>query len=371
MKIGVPKEVKVQEYRVGLIPAGVRELVEAGASVSIETGAGVGSGFTDEEYKAVGATIVDDADALWKDNELIIKVKEPIAIEFDRIQNEQKLYTYLHLVTAPELTDVLVNKKVTGIAYETIEGPNRSLPLLKPMSEVAGKMATQIGATYLKKQNGGKGVLLGGVPGVQRGKVVIIGAGVVGMNACKIAVGMGADVTVLDINVDRLEYLDDIFGNRITTLKSHAYNIEEAVTKADLVVGAVLLHGAKAPHLVTKDMVSKMQKGSVVVDVAVDQGGCVETTHATTHEEPTFLVDDVVHYCVANMPGAVPYSSTFGLTNATLGYAKKMVTHGFGQVLATDEGFQKGVNTFQGHVTYEAVATALNKDFTPLSKLLL
>ena len=261
MKIGVPKEVKVQEYRVGLVPAGVRALVEAGATVSIQQGAGIGSGVTDEEYKAVGAKIVPTAEEIWKDNELIIKVKEPIAIEFPHIQTEQKLYTYLHLVTAPELTDVLVDKKVTGIAYETIEGPNRSLPLLKPMSEVAGKMATQIGATYLKKQNGGRGVLLGGVPGISRGKVTIIGGGVVGTNACKIAVGMGADVTVIDVNVDRLEYLDDIFGNQITTLKSNSFNIEESVKEADLVVGGVLLHGAKAPHLVTRSMISKMKKG--------------------------------------------------------------------------------------------------------------
>lgn len=370
MKIGVPKEIKVQEYRVGLVPAGVRALVEAGAKVSIQVGAGLGSGITDEEYKAVGATIVPTAEELWKDNELIIKVKEPIAPEFELIQNEQKLYTYLHLVTAPELTDVLIDKKVTGVAYETVEGPNHSLPLLKPMSEVAGKMSTQVGATYLKKQNGGRGVLLGGVPGVRRGKVTIIGAGIVGTNACKIAVGMGADVTIIDVNVDRLEYLDDIFGTQITTLQSNSFNIEESVKEADLVVGAVLLHGAKAPHLVTRDMISKMQKGSVIVDVAVDQGGCVETTKATTHEEPTFVVDDVIHYCVANMPGAVSMSSTFALTNATLRYAKKIVEEGFDHQLYKDPNFQKGVNTYKGHVTYEAVATALNKEYKPLQDLL-
>lgn len=370
MNIGVPKEVKVQEYRVGLVPAGVRALVEAGATVSIQKGAGLGSGITDEEYMAVGAQIVPDAETVWKDSELIIKVKEPIASEFANIQNEQKLYTYLHLVTAAELTDVLVDKKVTGIAYETIEPATGGLPLLKPMSEVAGKMSTQIGATYLKKQNGGRGVLLGGVPGIARGKVTILGGGVVGTNAAKIAVGMGADVTIIDVNVDRLEYLDDIFGTQITTLKSNAFNIEENVKQADLVIGAVLLHGAKAPHLVTRDMISKMKKGSVIVDVAVDQGGCVETTRATTHEEPTFEIDGVIHYCVANMPGAVPHSSTFALTNATLTYAKRMVEEGFDHLLYKDPAFQKGINTYAGNVTYEAVATALKKDFMPLSELI-
>jgi len=370
MNIGVPKEIKVQEYRVGLVPAGVRALIEAGGAVSVETGAGLGSGISDAQYQAVGATIVDSAEALWKDAELIIKVKEPIASEYKWIQNQQKLYTYLHLVTASELTDVLIDKKVDGIAYETIEGPGGSLPLLKPMSEVAGKMATQVGATYLKKQNGGRGVLLGGVPGVRRGKVTIIGAGVVGMNACKIAVGMGADVTIIDVNVNRLEYLDDVFGSQISTLQSNSLHIEESVQASDLVIGAVLLHGARAPHLVTRDMLGRMQKGSVIVDVAVDQGGCVETTRPTTHEEPTYEVDGVVHYGVANMPGAVSMSSTFALTNATLRYAKKIVERGLPALLKDDPLFQKGVNTYQGHVTYEAVASALNKTYKPLQELL-
>lgn len=370
MKIGVPKEVKIQEYRVGLVPAGVRELIQSGAKVSVQAGAGMGSGVTDEEYKKVGATIVPTAEAVWKDSEMIIKVKEPLPSEFNLIQNEQKIYTYLHLAVAPELVDILVDKKVAGIAYETIEDKKRSLPLLKPMSEVAGKMATQVGAFYLSKQSGGTGVLLGGVPGVRRGKVAIIGGGIVGMNACKIAVGMGADVFILDTNVDRLEYLDDIFGNQITTLKSHTQNIEEAVLDADLVVGAVLLPGAKAPRLVSREMVSKMKKGAVIVDVAVDQGGCVETCKPTTHENPTYVIDGVIHYCVANMPGAVANTSTFALTNATLGYAKRIIEDGLENVMKDDAGFKLGLNTYKGYVTYEAVAQALNKNYKSIDALI-
>jgi alanine dehydrogenase len=370
MKIGVPKEVKIQEYRVGLVPAGVRELIKSGAKVSVQAGAGLGSGVSDEEYKKVGATIVPTAEAIWKDSEMVIKVKEPLPSEFNLIQNGQKIYTYLHLAVAPELVDVLVDKKVSGIAYETIEAKNRSLPLLKPMSEVAGKMATQVGAFYLSKQSGGTGVLLGGVPGVRRGKVTIIGGGIVGMNACKIAVGMGADVTILDVNVDRLEYLDDIFGNQITTLKSHTQNIEDSVLDADLVVGAVLLPGAKAPNLVNREMVSRMKKGAVIVDVAVDQGGCVETCKPTTHENPTYLVDGVIHYCVANMPGAVANTSTFALTNATLGYAKRIVEEGLENVIKDDAGFKLGLNTYKGHITYEAVAQALDKNYKSIDSLI-
>jgi alanine dehydrogenase len=370
MKIGIPKEVKIQEYRVGMVPAGVRELIKSGAKVSVQTGAGMGSGVSDEEYKKVGATIVPTAEAIWKDSEMVIKVKEPLPSEFNLIQNGQKIYTYLHLAVAPELVDVLVDKKVSGIAYETIEDKKRSLPLLKPMSEVAGKMATQVGAFYLSKQSGGTGVLLGGVPGVRRGKVTIIGGGIVGMNACKIAVGMGADVFILDTNVDRLEYLDDIFGNQITTLKSHTQNIEEAVLDADLVVGAVLLPGAKAPRLVTREMVSRMKKGAVIVDVAVDQGGCVETCKPTTHENPTYIIDGVIHYCVANMPGAVANTSTFALTNATLGYAKRIVEEGLENVMKDDAGFKLGLNTYKGYVTYEAVAQALNKTYKSIDSLM-
>jgi alanine dehydrogenase len=370
MKIGIPKEVKIQEYRVGMVPAGVRELIKSGAKVSVQAGAGLGSGVSDEEYKKVGATIVSTAEAIWNDSEMVIKVKEPLPSEFSLIQNGQKIYTYLHLAVAPELVDVLVDKKVSGIAYETIEDKKRSLPLLKPMSEVAGKMATQVGAFYLSKQSGGTGVLLGGVPGVRRGKVAIIGGGIVGMNACKIAVGMGADVFILDTNVDRLEYLDDIFGNQITTLKSHTQNIEEAVLDADLVVGAVLLPGAKAPRLVTREMVSRMKKGAVIVDVAVDQGGCVETCKPTTHDNPTYVIDGVIHYCVANMPGAVANTSTFALTNATLGYAKRIVEEGLENVMKDDAGFKLGLNTYKGYVTYEAVAQALNKSFKSIDSLM-
>jgi len=370
MKIGVPKEVKIQEYRVGLVPAGVRELIKSGAKVSVQSGAGLGSGVSDEEYKKVGATIVPTAEAIWKESEMIIKVKEPLPSEFNLIQVEQKIYTYLHLAVAPELVDVLVDKKVAGIAYETIEDKKRSLPLLKPMSEVAGKMATQVGAFYLSKQSGGTGVLLGGVPGVRRSKVAIIGGGIVGMNACKIAVGMGANVTILDTNVDRLEYLDDIFGNKITTLMSHTQNIEDSVLDADLVVGAVLLPGAKAPRLVSREMISRMKKGAVIVDVAVDQGGCVETCKPTTHENPTYIIDGVIHYCVANMPGAVANTSTFALTNATLRYAKRIVEEGLENVMKDDAGFKLGLNTYKGYVTYEAVAQALNKNFKSIDALL-
>ena len=369
MIIGVPKEIKTQEYRVGLVPAGVRALVEAGSRVIVQSQAGKGSGIEDAEYEAVGATIVKTATEVWSKADMIVKVKEPLPPEFSLMREGQTLYTYIHLAVVPDLAKVLLEKKITAIAYETIQGPDRSLPLLKPMSEVAGKMAVQIGATYLQRENGGKGVLLGGVPGVRRGKVVVLGAGVVGMNACKIAVGMGADVTVVDVNVDRLEYLDDIFGNRIQTLKSHSHNIEVAVAASDLVVGAVLIPGAKAPKLVTREMVSKMSQGSVIVDVAVDQGGCIETSRPTTHDEPTFTVDGVIHYCVANMPGAVSRSSTYALTNATLGYAKKMVELGVEKALFSNPDLAAGVNAYRGHGTHAAVAAALGLNYKPLQEL--
>jgi alanine dehydrogenase len=368
--IGVPKEIKVQEYRVGLVPAGVRVLLEAGGEVLVQSRAGEGSGITDQAYRDAGATIVSSAEEVWKRSDLIIKVKEPLPEEFNLIQEKQTIYTYLHLAVAPALADVLLRKGTTSIAYETIQRSDGSLPLLKPMSEVAGKMAVQIGATYLQKENGGKGVLLGGVPGVHRGRVTVIGCGVVGTNACKVAVGLGADVVVIDVNVDRLEYLDDIFGNRITTLKSHSQNIEEAVLHSDLVIGAVLIPGAKAPTLVSREMVSKMQKGSVIVDVAVDQGGCVETCKPTTHDKPTYLVDGVVHYCVANMPGAVARSSTFALTNATLPYAKKFVELGVAEAVAQDPAVALGVNMCDGKVTHPAVAGALKKEYVPVSSVI-
>ncbi|MCB0307847.1 MAG: alanine dehydrogenase [Bdellovibrionales bacterium] len=366
MIVGVPKEIKSQEYRVGLVPAGARHLIQSGAQVVVQAGAGIGSGIEDAEFEAVGATVLKSAEEVWKTSDMIIKVKEPLVKEYDLMKKGQILYTYLHLAVVPDLAKVFIEKKITSIAYETIQLPNHSLPLLKPMSEVAGKMAVQIGSAYLQKENGGKGVLLGGVPGVRRGRVTIIGAGVVGMNACKIAVGMGADVTVIDVNLDRLEYFDDIFGNKIQTLKSHSQNIEESVLRADLLIGAVLIPGAKAPKLVTKNLVSKMSPGSVIVDVAVDQGGCVETCKPTTHDDPTFLVDGVIHYCVANMPGAVAMSSTIALTNATLAYAKKIVEQGVDKAIRSDVDLAKGVNTYNGFVTHRAVADALNEPYHSL-----
>ncbi len=370
MIVGVPKEIKNQEYRVGLVPAGVRALVEAGASVVVQKGAGEGSGLDDAAYQAAGARILNTADEVWSTADLIIKVKEPIPQEYPRIREKQALYTYLHMAVVPELAKILLKKKVTSIAYETIQLPNGSLPLLKPMSEVAGKMSVQLGAAHLQREHGGRGVLLGGVPGVQRGNVTILGGGVVGTNACKIAVGLGANVTVIDVNVDRLEYLDDIFGSKITTLKSHSENIEQSVIQSDLVIGGVLIPGAKAPHLVTRRMVSKMLKGSVIVDVAVDQGGCVETAKPTTHDEPTYLVDGVIHYCVANIPGAVSRSSTFALTNATLSYAKRMVELGIKKALEQDPCLALGVNTCEGAVTYQAVAEGVGCEYQPLTKVL-
>jgi alanine dehydrogenase len=368
--IGVPKEIKTQEYRVGLVPGGVRTLRASGAEVLVETGAGEGSGLSDLSYRDAGAQIAGSAEEVWKKADLIIKVKEPLGPELARIRERQVIYTYLHLAVAPELAKVLVEREAAGIAYETIQRPDGRLPLLKPMSEVAGKMSVQIGATYLQRENGGRGVLLGGVPGVRRGRVTIIGAGVVGTNACKIAVGMGARVTVIDTNVDRLEYLDDIFGSRITTLKSNPQNIEESVVRSDLLVGAVLVPGAKAPRLVTREMIGRMPKGSVVVDVAVDQGGCVETCKPTTHDHPTYVVDGVVHYCVANMPGAVSHSSTFALTNATLPYAERFAQVGVEDAVAGDPSLALGVNTYGGYVTHPAVAEALGERYNPLSELI-
>ncbi len=370
MIIGIPKEIKPQENRVGMIPAGVRTLTEVGAEVLVEKGAGLGSGFTDDEYQEMGAKIIPTADEVWKSSDMIIKVKEPIAPEYDRIQQKQVIYTYLHLAVAPELGDVLLKKEATGIAYETIQLEDGSLPLLKPMSEVAGKMSVQAGATHLQREHGGRGVLLGGVPGVRRGKVTILGGGIVGTNAAKIAVGMGANVTIIDVNVDRLEYLDDIFSSKITTLKSNSQNIEEAVLDSDLVVGGVLIAGAKAPKLVDRALISKMRPGSVVVDVAVDQGGCVETCKPTTHQNPTYVVDGVVHYCVANMPGAVSHSSTFALTNATLSYAKRFVELGVMEAISQDPALVPGVNTYAGYVTHKAVAEGLGKEYRSLSSLL-
>lgn len=370
MIIGVPTEIKPQESRVGLVPSGVQALVDRGHTVLVQKGAGLGAGVTDEEYVRQGARIVDDAPTLWGDADMIVKVKEPVANdvgdEFSLMREDLVLYTYLHLAPDPEQTRKLLEKKVIGVAYETIEGPQGGLPLLVPMSEVAGRMAIQAGAGALEKPKGGRGVLLGGVPGVEPGVVVIIGAGIVGRNAAKMAIGLGAEVWLLDVNLDTLRMCDDIWGSRIKTLFSNHLNIEKALRRADLLVGAVLIPGAKAPHLVTRDMLSVMKEGAVIVDVAVDQGGCIETTHPTTHADPTYVIDGIVHYGVANMPGAVARTSTFALTNATLKYLLRLADLGVEEAVRTTPGLRPGVNVYKGAVTYAAVAEALDLPYTPL-----
>jgi len=368
--IGLPKEIKDNEYRVGLTPAGVRALTDAGHRVVVETKAGDGSGFEDSLYERAGATMLGSADEVWGEGEMIVKVKEPIAPEYPRMREDQLLFTYLHLAPDVQLTNQLLQRKVTGVAYETITDRRGTLPLLTPMSEVAGRMAVQVGAHFLEKMSGGGGVLLGGVPGVPAARVVIIGGGVVGTNAAKIAVGMGAHVTIIDNNLDRLRELDDIFLSKISTLASSAYMIHDAIQTADLIVGAVLVPGASAPKLVTRNMLKDVPNGAVLVDVAVDQGGCVETTHPTTHSEPTYYVEGVLHYCVANMPGAVPRTSTFALTNATLPYALRLANNGLKAAVEKDPGLKEGVNTYGGKLTYEAVAISQNKEYTPLDQLL-
>lgn len=370
MIIGLPKEIKDNEYRVGLTPAGVRAFTDAGHKVVVETRAGEGSGFEDELYTRAGATMLGTADEVWARGEMIVKVKEPIAPEYPRMREGQLLFTYLHLAPDHELTKELLDRKVTGVAYETITDRNRTLPLLTPMSEVAGRMAIQVGAHYLEKMSGGRGILLGGVPGVPAARVVIIGGGVVGTNSAKIAVGMGAHVTIIDNNLDRLRELDDIFLSKISTLASSAYMIHDAISEADLIVGAVLVPGAAAPKLVTRNMLKDVPNGAVIVDVAVDQGGCIETTHPTTHSNPTFYVEGVLHYCVANMPGAVPRTSTFALTNATLPYALKLANKGFVDAIKSDPGLKAGVNTYAGKLTYEAVAVAQGAEYTPIDDVL-
>lgn len=366
MLIGVPKEIKTKEFRVGLTPSGVAELIQSGHKVLIETRAGEGSGLPDDLYVAAGATIVANKEELWGQAEMVVKVKEPIEPEYALMRDGQLLFTYLHLAAALPLGKELIERKVNSVAYETIETPDGRLPLLVPMSAVAGRMSVQAGATILEKAHGGKGILLGGVPGVRRAKVTIIGGGVVGANAAKIAVGFGAEVTILDINTEVLGYLDDIYQGKISTLYSSKGNIEKCVVESDLVVGAVLVTGAKAPKLVTNEMIKKMSPGSVIVDVAVDQGGCVETCKPTTHEDPTFLVHDVVHYCVANMPGAVPYTSTYALTNATMPYVKALANKGIEQAAKDDPAIKLGINTYQGKVPHAAVAHALSVEHAVL-----
>ena len=370
MKIGVPSEIKNHEYRVGLIPASVSEYVRRGHEVFVQQGAGLGSAIPDEDYRKVGATILESAQEVWEAAQMIVKVKEPLKQEYELMQPGQLIYTYFHLAAVPELAEVLLERKIAAVAYETIQLPNGSLPLLEPMSEVAGRMAIQVGARCLERESGGKGILLGGVPGVRRAEVMILGGGSVGTNAAKMAIGMGAQVTIMDINVARLRYLDDIFGNRVQTLHSNQETITKQAIRSDLVVGAVLIPGAKAPHLLTRDHLRAMEDGSVVVDVAVDQGGCIETCHPTTHEDPTYEVEGVVHYCVANMPGAVARTSTFALNNVTLFYGLALAERGFVDAVRRDDALALGVNTYKGHITYEAVAQGLERDWRPLGDLL-
>ena len=361
MKIGLPKEIKVKENRVALTPGGVASLTRRGHEVYVQVGAGVGSGLSDDEYARAGATLVSSAEEAWA-QQMVIKVKEPVSSEYHFLRPDLLLFTYLHLAADRPLTDALLSSGTTAIAYETVQLEDGSLPLLTPMSEVAGRLAVQAGAYHLQKPNGGRGVLLGGVPGVDAGDVVILGGGIVGTNAAKVAMGLGARVTVLDVNHRRLQYLDDVFGGRMQTLMSTESNILMSLEQADLVVGAVLIPGAKAPHLVTRDMLSEMQEGSVIVDVAVDQGGCVETIHATTHDEPTYVVDDIVHYGVANMPGTVPRTSTFALTNQTIRYALELANEGL-YALERNPALRKGLNTMSGKLTYAGVADAFDLEF--------
>ncbi|MFY3792194.1 alanine dehydrogenase [Ureibacillus sp. MALMAid1270] len=370
MRIGVPKEIKNNENRVAMTPAGVVTLTTAGHEVFIETGAGLGSSFTDEDYRAAGAVIVDTASEAWA-QEMVMKVKEPVSSEYQYFREGLILFTYLHLAPEYELTQNLIDKKVVGIAYETVQLPNRSLPLLTPMSEVAGKMSVQIGAQYLEKLSGGKGILLGGVSGVQRGKVTIVGGGVAGTNAARIAVGMGASVTILDVSPERLRQLEDIFGSSVQTLISNPFNIAESVKESDLVIGSVLIPGARAPKLVTEEMVKAMSPGSVIIDIAIDQGGIFETTDkVTTHDDPTYIKHGVVHYAVANMPGAVPRTSTIALTNNTVPYALQIANKGYKQACLDNEALKKGINTLDGHVVYEAVAIDQGRDYVSVDNLL-
>ncbi len=366
MIIGVPREIKADEYRVGLAPAGARSLALAGHTVLVEKGAGEGSGFSDDAYAAEGAEIADSAPALWSRAEMVVKVKEPVSPEFDYMREGQILYTFLHLAADKNLTERLLEKKIIGVAYETVRGEGHSLPLLVPMSEIAGRMAVQEGARYLEKANGGRGVLLGGVPGVAAARVAIIGGGVVGANAAKIATGMGARVKVLDRSLERLRYLDDIFGGRLETIYANPLTIRAATREADLLIGAVLIPGAKAPRLVTRQMVAEMKQGAVIVDVSVDQGGCIETSRPTTHHNPTYVVDGVLHYCVSNMPGAVPRTSTLALTSATFPYAFEIAQKGITMAVRDNPLLRPGLNVHRGLLTCQEVAQSLDLKYTPL-----
>ena len=370
MKIAVPKEIKNNENRVALTPAGVTALVKRGHTVFVQKGAGVGSGFKDAEYRKAGAKIKKDLASTYNAGEMIMKVKEPIEEEYGLIQEGQLVFTYFHFASYKPLTKAMIKSKAICLAYETVELEDGSLPLLIPMSEVAGRMAIQQGAKYLEKPIKGRGVLLGGVPGVPAGKVMILGGGIVGTQAAKMAAGLGAQVTILDINLDRLRYLADIMPANVSTLYSNEYNIQQLIQESDLIIGAVLIPGAKAPNLITKKMLKKMRPGTVVVDVAVDQGGCIETCRPTTHEEPTFIIDNVVHYCVANMPGAVPYTSTLALTNATLQYAIQLADKGWKRACQENAALAKGLNIVNGKVVYKGVADAFNLKFHETSSVL-
>jgi alanine dehydrogenase len=369
VKIGVAKEIKPDEYRVALTPAGARELVQHGHDVTIETGAGLGSAFPDDSYRAAGAGIAS-VDEVWADAELLLKVKEPIKPEYARLREGLVLFTYLHIAADEPLTRALVDSGITAVAYETVETDDRRLPLLAPMSEIAGRLAAQAGAYFLEKPQGGRGLLLSGVPGVARGSVVVIGGGMVGYNAALIALGLGANVTILERSIDRMRQLEEILGASVSLLMSSALQIEESVADADVVIGAVLIPGAVAPKLVTREMVAGMKEGSVIADVAIDQGGCVETARPTTHSHPVYTVDGVTHYCVANMPGAVPVTSTKALTNATLPYVEAIADHSLREAIARDRALARGVNVLDGKVTYEAVAEAHGLAYTPLEDAL-
>jgi len=369
VRIGVAKEIKTDEYRVALTPAGARELVQHGHEVLVETTAGDGSSFPDADYERVGARIVS-LDDVWSQSELLLKVKEPIAAEYGRLREGLVLFTYLHIAADEPLTRALVESGIAGVAYETVETEDRRLPLLAPMSEVAGRLAAQAGAYFLEKPMGGRGLLLGGVPGVAPGRVAVLGGGIVGYNASIIALGLGAQVTILERSIDRMRYLDEILSGRVSLVMSSSLQVEESVAEADVVIGAVLIPGALAPKLVTRTMLADMKKGSVVVDVAIDQGGCFETSKPTTHTNPVYDVDGVTHYCVANMPGAVPITSTLALTNATLPYVEAIAEHGLAQAVAADPALAQGVNVLDGKVTYQAVAEAHGLDYTPLADVL-